>query len=244
MYTPRILLNHQFSLSDTTVRILDHVWSADAEYERMAETAWRVKLQNAEQDAQPLWDGTYYRVSNTSDIIGPMGVPKLELGTIQYRYISTFRRLHEEHERRRLEPLHHLSTAALIRTNDSHYVFGRRTRGGAIDLIGGGVQRDEMEISCGADIGQNLYKEIREEVGIQYTDTLRMNGMGVLMSSTSNILVIAHIDLRLSRVEVADRFANREEHEMAEPVIVPESNLRGFLHRLTDYRMLIPDLLR
>lgn len=244
MYAPRILHNHPFSLSDTTVRILDHAWSADAEYERMAETAWQVKLREAERDAQTLWDGTYYRVSNTSDIAGPMGVRQLELGTIQYRYIATFRRLHEEHERRKLAPLHHLSTAALIRTNDAHYVFGRRSRGGAIDLIGGGVQRDEMEISCGADIGQNVYKEIREEIGIQYTDSLRMNGMGVLMSSTSNILVIAHIDLRLSRVEVADRFANREEDEMVEPVIVPESDLRSFLYRLTDYRMLIPDLLR
>lgn len=244
MYTPRILHNHQFSLSDTTVRILDHVWRADAEYERMAETAWQVKLRKAEQDAQPLWDGTYYRVSNTSDITGPMGVRKLELGTIQYRYISTFGRLHEEHKRRKLAPLYHLSTAALIRTNDAHYVFGRRTRGGAIDLIGGGVQRDEMEIACATDIGQNLYKEIREEVGIQYTDSLRMNGVGVLMSSTSNVLIIAHIDLRLTRDEVTDRFADREEDEMAEPVIVPESDLRSFLHHLTDYRMLIPDLLR
>lgn len=109
---------------------------------------------------------------------------------------------------------------------------------------GGGVQRDEMEISCGADLGQNLYKELREEVGIQYTDCLRMNGVGVLISSTSNILLVAHIDLRLSRFEVADRFANREDGEMAEPVIVPESDLRSFLHSLPDYRMLIPDLLR
>lgn len=244
MYTPRILHNHPFDLSDTTVRILDHAWSADAEYERMAETAWQVKLREAEQDAHPLWDGTYYRVSNTSDIAGPLGVRKLELGTIQYRYISTFRPLHEEHARRKLEPLHHLSTAALIRTNDAYYVFGRRTRGGAIDLIGGGVQRDEMEISSGADIGQNFYKEMREEIGIPYGDSLRMNGMGILMSSTSNILVIAHIDLRLSRDEVADRFGHREEDEMAEPVFVPQSDLRDFLGRLTDYRMLIPDLLR
>ncbi len=244
MYTPRILHDRPFDLSDTTVRILDHAWSADAEYERMAETAWQAKLREAGQEAHAIWDGTYYRVTNSADITGPMGVRALELGTIQYRYIATFWRLHEEHARRELEPLYHLATAALIRTRDAHYIFGRRTRGGAIDLIGGGVQRDEMEVSCGADLGRNLYKEIREETGIQENDSVGMNGMGILMSSTSNILVIARVDLSLSRDEVAERFAKREEDEMAEAVIVAESELRGFLGGLNDYRTLIPELLR
>lgn len=76
---------------------------------------------------------------------------------MRYGYIATFPELNKHHSKHHLDPLNHLSTVALIRTQDDHYLFGRRVRNGSVD---------EISVSCGADIERNLHKEFNEEVGI------------------------------------------------------------------------------
>jgi 8-oxo-dGTP pyrophosphatase MutT (NUDIX family) len=240
MLTPRVLRKEPFSIADINVEVQDHEWTATPEYERIVGAAWEKRISETKY---PLWDGTYYRVMNIAEACIPASTPMFRLGTIRYRYIATFPALCQEHKKRRLEALYHLSTIALIQTTDDYYLFGKRTRNGAIDIIGGGVQKDELAVSTGADIERNLFKEIREEIGIPANAIERMNGIGILLSGTTNVLVVGHACLRLSKADAELRFAERGDNEMATPIFVPQDKLRAFLGDMPDYRNLIPDLL-
>lgn len=233
--TPRILLNRLFPFADIGVETGEPEWRASPSYDRRVGAAWTTMLAGARH---PLWDGIYYRVANTDDLLhGPAGF-RLRLGTVRYRYIATFPGLEGHHAADGLDPLYHLSTTALVRTRDGHYLFGRR-RNGRVDLIGGGVQPDELPVAGGSDIEANLVKEMREEAAIGADDILRMTGIGVALASTSNILIVGHADLALSLAEARDRFETRADDEMAGLVDVPAASLEGVLSGLGDFRPLI-----
>src|SRR5262249_49705598 len=104
-------------------------------------------------------------------------------------------------------------------------------------------QSDELEIACGSDIEANLRKEIFEELGVPSTQIQSVRGKGILLSTTSNVLVIAAVDLAPSVNEGAAQFADRRDAEMSDLVTVSEDGLSAFLATLTDYRALIPELI-
>lgn len=220
MFTPHIIRKGETLWDDVAVTHMDGSWCADAAYDQRVSELWQQKIDNAASLSQTLWDGTYYRLANFAEWSGPAVAPVLQLGTVSYRYIATFHALHADHAAGGVEPLHHLATAGLIHTADGAVIFGRRARGGAIDLIGGGVQPDEPIVNGGADLRRNLLKELREEVGIAENDVEGIRGLGIMMSSTSNVLILSEIRTRLSRAEATSRFAARDEDEMAEPVFV------------------------
>jgi hypothetical protein len=226
-----------------TIEHVGGAWLANASYEASVAGAWEQKQQEAAQARFRIWDGLYYRVTNADALEKSDGLIHFALGTIFYRYIATYRHLDAQHARLALDPLYHLSTAALVCTSDNWYVFGRRSRNGSIDLIGGGVQQDELEVATGTDLERNLVKEIREESGIGHADLSAVLGMGVLLSSTSNVLVLAKVDLKITKPEVELAFDKREEDEMAEPVFVRHDEIKSFLSSLTDYRTLMPSLI-
>jgi len=244
MFTPAILHRSQFQLSDVLISVLEDEWTPSTSYEALVHDAWQERVREATGSGQRIWDGRFYRVTNVSDMKCDSTFPRLCLGTILYRYIATFRALHEYHAREGLEPLNHLSTAGLICTRDGQFLFGRRSRDGTIDLIGGGAQSDELAIGCGSDIEATLRKEIFEELGVRSTQIPDVRGMGVLLSTTSNVLVVAAVDLALSTDEVAAQFADRSDDEMSELVTVNENDLSAFLRGMTDCRTLIPELMQ
>lgn len=240
MFIPRILSRAPFSIAGIGVEIWPDEWAPTPAYESLVDIAWREKLSNAQH---PVWDGMYYRVLNAHEWPIGVAVKTMRLGAIRYRYIATFPSLCEQHASSGLEPLNHLSTVAIIGTTDGHCLFGKRAWDGTIDLIGGGVQQDEIAVSSGIDLERNLLKEIREEAGIHQDDIAEIAGIGILLSATSNVLILGRVQTRLSRAGTVMRFAGREDNEMAEPIFVPDDKLRRFLKDMTDYRTLIPELL-
>jgi 8-oxo-dGTP pyrophosphatase MutT (NUDIX family) len=240
MYLPRILSHARFCLADIPVEVCDSAWKAPSDYEELVARAWQDKLRASNP---AIWDGTYYRVLNTSEISMAAAPAGLRLGTIRYRYIATFSALHREHGDSGLDALHHLSTIALVRTSDGHFLFGKRARNGSVDLIGGGVQKDELPVSTGMDIERNLFKEVHEEIGIPAHAIDAMTGIGTLLAGTSNILLLGLVRVRVSKAEAKVLFSRRRDNEMADLVTVPEGQLAAFLHEMSDYRRLIPALL-
>ena len=240
MFVPRILSKAPFSISRIRIQISADEWTATPDYDGLVDVAWESMVFHANR---PIWDGTYYRVVNGGELEIRTEVGLMQLGTIRYRYIATFPPLHQHHARCGLDPLYHLSTIALIRTIDGYYLFGRRTRNGFIDLIGGGVQSDELVVSGGPSVAQNLYKEIHEEVGICEDDLEEVTGIGIVLSETSNVLIVCNARVCLSKSDAITRFGQRTEDEMTEPAFVPEDKLRSFLRDMTGYRKLIPELL-
>lgn len=238
MYEPRILLKGPFSLDVFELTVIDAPWRADAEYEsRVAET-WESRVKAAAERGHRLWDGTHYRVADLADLARAGG--PLRLGTASFRHIATYRPLRELHRAQGLAPFHHISTAALLRTEDDFYVFGKRALNGAIDFIGGGFQPEE---GVAPDLARNVAKEIREELGIDRDGLGAMAGLGIVMSTTSNVLVISGLATTLTRAGVLKAFAAREDDEMAEPVFVPAAEIVSYLRTMTDYRPLVADLL-
>lgn len=217
------------------MEVCGDVWTASMEYDALVESVWaKMRVE------QPLWDGNYYRVVDPTELSGGA---RVRLGTIPYRYIATYRALHEQHMRYGLKALYHLSTAALVRTSDGFYVFGKRARNGMVDLLGGGVQPEELTV-CGADLEENVYKELLEEAGLCRSDIEELTGMGAVVSGTSNVILIAIVHLKIGRGHVETQFPRRTEDEMAELVFVPEIELQRHLDEMTDYRKLITELLQ
>jgi 8-oxo-dGTP pyrophosphatase MutT (NUDIX family) len=235
MFKPRIIFGPPLRFREIRIELSAHEWRASPEYDLLVNAAWQEM-----RSQHSLWDGVYYRLMDPAE---PWRDCPMRLGLIRYRYIATYRELQEQHARSGLDALHHLSTIALIRTSDGYYLFGRRARDRAIELIGGGVQQDELAVSTGADLERNLYKEIREETGIAPNHIEELSGRGALLSSTSNVLLLAHARLRIPKTEVQAIFDRRTDNEMAEHIFVAEEDLRSFLPALPDYRALIPSLL-
>lgn len=236
MLLPRTISKTGFKIGELAVSVCPDEWTPPSAYGALVNAAWDGLLAHA---TQQIWDGTYYRVLAVQDF--DRGT--IRLGTIRYRYIATFPALHQHHARLQLEPLHHLSTIALVRTRDAYYLLGRRAGNGKTDLIGGGVQADELEIASGADIERNLLKEIHEETGLNSSEIDHLEGIGILLSGTSNVLIVGHANVGLTKAEAIARFALRTDEEMSEPVFIPEGELDSALHAMTDYRPLISELM-
>jgi len=226
-------------MSELSIEHRDSAWSSTAEYDERVRVEWQKFLH---QTKTRVWDGTYYRVLNPRVFDEEKGAGPILLGTIAYRYVATFPSLSQDHTRFALDPLNHLSTVGLIRTRDNLYVFGVRNRNGAVDLIGGGVQSDEIEIQSGADLERNLHKEILEETGLNYEDIENLVGIGTVVSSTSNVLIVGHAQLKMTSAEVKSRFEQRAEHEMERLIFVADENVREFLMQMSDYRNLLVQL--
>lgn len=237
MYEPRILLKGPFALGAFSLSVVTEPWYCDDAYEALVAEAWAKRVAAAAERHHTLWDGTHYRLSHLDDLTDGRGV--LRLGTASFRHIATYRPLHTEHKARGLAPIHHISTAALLGTADGHFVFGKRSLNGAIDFIGGGFQPDDAP----PDLAGNIHKEIHEELGIDSDRLGPMTGLGVVMSTTSNVLVIAGVTAALTREDVLDAFARREDDEMAEPVFVTRAGVAAYLRAMTDYRPLVAELL-
>ena len=238
MYEPRILLKGPFALDAFALVHSDPEWRGDDAFEALVLPVWHERVAAAAARDHRLWDGIHYRLTHVDDLAA--GGP-LRLGTISFRYIVTIRRLWDEHVARGHGPYHHLSTAALLRTSDGPYVFGKRAVNGAVDLIGGAFQPDET-LGAAANFRTNTLKEIREETGIAADALGAMSGLGIVLSTTSNVLVVAHVETKLTREGVRETFATREDDEMAEPVFVPAADIRDYLRAMTDYRALLAEL--
>lgn len=236
MDTPYILCPPPLPLREIHIEVCDDVWAPSAEYDALVDSVWAKMSMD-----EPLWDSLYYRVLDLSELSGGA---KVRLGMIPYRYIATYRTLHEQHKRYGLEPLNHLSTAALVRTSDGFFVFGKRAQNGMPDLFGGGVQPEELAVTCGTDLEENVYKELLEEAGIRRSDVAELAGIGVVIAENSNVIVMALVHLKMGSGKMQSQFSSRTEDEMAELASVPEVELHQYLGEMADYRKLIPYLLQ
>jgi 8-oxo-dGTP pyrophosphatase MutT (NUDIX family) len=238
MLEPAILLKGPFRIADFAIETTGADWQTHPEYEQAVMAEWESRSRRAAEAGDHLWDGVSYRIANSD----AWSTRRLKLGTVPYRYVATYRRLQDLHRVHGLEPTSHLSICALIRTTDDFYLFGRRRVRRNVDLIGGGVQPDELRVANGADLELCLFKELREETGIPASAVTELTGLGVVLSGTSNILIVGHATLSLSREQAQAAFAHREEDEMGEFEIVSAAEIKPYLRSLPDYRPLVADL--
>lgn len=243
MFEAKTLYPNRFTAADIQIDVLpDAVWSAPDTYEKEVLRVWKLKETEAHNANGRIWDGIYYRVTNVADMANSKSI-SLKLGTVPYRYVTTAYSLKDSFTQHKLAPLHHLSTAAMLRTRDDEYLFGKRSLNGTIDLIGGGAQPDELVIRSGIDLERNVLREIHEEAGLQSFHIESVQGLGIVQSITTNVVLVFLVQINLSTAEAKEVFKGREDAEMADLVAVPENNLKLYLQGMPSYRPLIADLL-
>ncbi len=243
MFEAKTLYNKKFSARDIHIELLDNAeWTASSVYDQEVNRVWQNKVAEAFTANTTIWDGMYYRVTNVADIQETKTIV-LKLGTVPYRYIATAHELQDLYKEYGFAPTFHLSTAAMMRTTEGLYFFGKRSVNGKIDLIGGGVQPGELKVESGIDLERSVRKEIAEETGIQKEHIESLEGLGILHSTTSNIILIFLVQLNVSESEVREVFKSRSEDEMADLVFVAAKDIKDYLKALPTFRPLITELL-
>ncbi len=241
MFTPYVL--HKGSLSFTDIAIEHTTHSSfcidEATNARVSDVRQTLQLRRKEE-WRLCFNGNYYRV----ETIQQQSPQQLAIGlsTIRYQYIAAYRSMQDFFESSPEHHLNHLSVAAMIKTSDNKYVFGVRSHNGSIDLIGGGVQKDELLVQSGTDIQKTLYKECKEEIWLDSCHISSCTYVGTLFSYTSNNIVIASMQLAISSQELSELFHQKTDEEMKWLLYIEPQDIQHFLGKMKSYRPLINDI--
>ena len=112
----------------------------------------------------------------------------------------------------------------------------------SIDFIGGGLQPDELEVNSCTDIFENMFKEMKEEAGIEKTNILKIKGIGITLSSKYNVIFIFYTLLNITRDAALEIFNANNDNEMSDLIFVEEDKLIEFLKDKGSYRPLVTEL--
>lgn len=220
-------VNSKLQLNDIQIQNIDSTWK---------------KFKNeAKSRGAHVWDGTYYRLENTENIKS-----NLEFSTINY---STIRGLTFNQDISQIpfeSRPNHISTASLIKTSDGLFVFGVRNSNSMssrkIDLIGGGLQPEELKVENCGDIFKNQVKEMSEEIGILPGHISSINGIGITLSSKYNVIFIFYTKLTISKNQLFEIFKYNTDDEMQNLKFVYKNDLEDYLSDKGSYRPLTTKL--
>ena len=209
------------------------------------EPIWRQLQDQARNRGEQLWDGLCYRLENLEEV--RQGCRVLTLSTIPYsavRALNVYARNHRLEDRQ--QPLN-VNTGALIQTQDGFFVFGEKQGwdGSArADLVGGGLQPQELQARSGADLESNLFKEMAEEINILPGQVTESKLVGLLLTASWNVIILFTIQLAIDSMELERQFCSRQEHEMAALLVIPRVQAQLFLQNQGGYFHLLNEFLR
>ena len=211
---------------------------------KLVDTNWQKFVEKAQSKGFQPWDGTYYRMENIQDITS--GSRKLELSTIKFSQVIGLQDNTHLFQKPTRLLANNIETGSLILTTDGYFIFGVRNSNSTsickIDLIGGGLQENEIIVNNFSDFFKNEIKEIREETGLRNNDITNIQGIGIVQSCYSNVLFIFLTKLNKSKSRVKEIFHDREDDEMVELEFVEGKLLKQYLMDKKDYRPLTAEL--
>ncbi len=236
---PKILSAKPFSRNTYNISHVKTSLTLDNELEASISRNWQSFLDEAHKKGARPWDGTYYRLESIEN-------EELFFSTIKY---SQIRGLTHNVDLSKIptesQPFH-VSTASLIKTSDNFFIFGVRNKNSMssrkIDLIGGGLQPDELEVNNCSDIFENQLKEMREEVGLAIDDVELIEGLGITLSSKYNVVFIFYTTLNKTKSDVEQIFEKNTDDEMQGLEFIEEKDLVEYLKDKGSYRPLTAEL--
>lgn len=241
---PKILTSKFFDRNTFEIKMIPSSLILSQELQHQVDSNWKNFVTESNKKGSKLWDGIYYRLENIDAVKNDSQI--LSFSTIPYSVIRglTFRRDLSK-LKKQFRP-NHIATAALIHTSDNYFVFGERNKktlsNYSIDLIGGGLQPDELEIKICSDIFDNQLKEINEELGVENQHVISLNGIGIVLSSRYNVIFIFYAELNLTKNQIEKFFKENNDEEMEGIVFVKEEKLEEFLSDKGSYRPLVSKL--
>lgn len=209
----------------------------DPELEAEAKAEWERILQKAHADGLKPWDGIYYRLENIDEVRN--GSRKIKLSTVRYSQIRAFQRLKVSEKYTPEFFTYHISTVGPVITKDGFYVFGFREKtlnANQTTFIGGGLQPDEIKVEKGEDIETNMFKEIKEELGIdkKYIKTSKLIKI-INVIERMNAFLIFEIELELTKEEVEMYYDKLEDKEHESLLFIHKDELKKFSGTLPEW---------
>ncbi len=238
---PQIITDRTFDQNTFKVKHVESRIELSPEQQSLINESWQTFLHEAQKKGSTPWDGTYYRLESLDSVSN-----QLELSTIKYSAIKGL----THNQDLSLIPLesrpNHISTASLIKTKDNLFVFGVRNSNTmssySIDLFGGSLQPDELEVNSTKDIFDTQLKENKEELGISQNEIESMKGIGVILSSKYNVIFVFYTQLSITKEELLAIFRNNNDDEMVDLEFIQEENLESYLSDKGSYRPLTAKL--
>ena len=164
------------------------------------------------------WDGDTYRLENIEEI--RKGSLNLKLSIIKFSKARGYKKLIEAGEFPPSQLTYPIGTGGPVVTSDDYYILGvrntvDRAKGRKYGVIGGSLQRNELEVNDGFDIIKNMEKEVTEELGVPVEHIVRTILLGVAMMPSSHISIVCKTVLSIDRQEVLSWFDKESDAEMS-----------------------------
>lgn len=241
MATIRIVRTDDFSFDDLTIEpVAKSSWQPPEQLKQQLETEREERLASYRAAWIPAHNGLWYRLENLDHL--EAGGNTLQLSTVEHGYVDTLKQHPHLLEERTLR-LNNLSTGCLVKTVDNWWVFGVRKKNDSFAIIGGWVQKDQLEITTGEDLTRNLYKEIHEEIWIDQAAIKDRKELGIVQSWTSCIVFVSQVTLSLTRKQVQECFQQRTDQELKRLERVTAEELPEFLLAWDSYKPLLAELI-
>lgn len=246
MIEPKILWQGTIEQSQLEVSVVEASKSnraIDPQVEGKLRENWNQKLSEAGEKGSTLYDGESYRLETFSF---EDGQARLEVSPMRFSVRSTLKKIPELETLGERYYSHGLSVGGFVMTNDGQYVFARKSSKSASslqrDIIGGVLER--IEPLSGEGVLNMNRTELHEEINISPEMIEHMRIIGLVRSSTTDIVIVTTTALKVSANELRVLFDKREDKELEAIEFVAPENLEAYLYELGGYKPTMGQLLR
>jgi hypothetical protein len=210
----------------------------------MIDLNWLEKQRVSEEKGLLLFNGQSFRLDSFSLENNNL---VLSVSEMEYRIRGSIESMADEVARYGDEYLGHgLAIGALLKTSDGYYVFGQRNgktqSKQKVDIIGGIVDSD-VEVSENG-LWHMLTVEMEEEASINVHNIKSGDYLGIFFSEFGNCILVARVELNLSRAELTGQFKQNDNAEMDDLIFVTESELFGYLTELGGYKLKMMEVMK
>jgi 8-oxo-dGTP pyrophosphatase MutT (NUDIX family) len=168
----------------------------------------------------PLWDGLHYRLENLQAVRG--GDPTLALSLIPYARVRALLELARTRPLETRQEPRNMNTGAVVRTREGLLAFGAKPGRGqsmVLDLVGGGLQEDELAVRSGPDLARNMLKELEEELNVPPDRVETIWPVGFALTERHSVILLFDVRLACSGEELHFRFSHRQDRELQDLVL-------------------------
>ena len=202
----------KFNLREIQIKQSNQMYSPSESLQRKVTSIWTDAKKTY---GDTLWNGINYRLEKIDAI---QGKPLLTFGTTDYMNNYASAQLSEDISKLSFENRFNcLYVSTLVETTDGKFVLGQTAKKGihgtTIALLGGILNKNEMEIHSGIDLQKYAYKELEEELQITQKMIDATEGLGIFEMPTCRIGIFLHTRLLLNSADLKANIKINEEHD-------------------------------
>jgi len=229
MIKPKLLWQGSISEKKIFVKVIDQLKSnrlIDPVMESKLQQDWIEEIRKAKERGSILYDGRSYRLEDFKFLAGELFI---EVSTIMFSTRSPLKKRTELEELGEGYYSKGLSIGGFVETTDGSFVFAVKSDSVVSntprDIIGGVVEIIDP-ISGEGLLNMNRI-ELKEEINVDKLMINMMKVIGLIRSSSTDIIICTHTKIGLSDSEVNSLFAKKINPELKEIEFVSSHNLNS-----------------